>query len=182
MFIDGLDEFDGRYDAVIEVIDSLAKQFHVKICLSSRPLSNFEKAFADQPKLRLQDMTRDSIRAYAHVQLLDEIQRRFKTDLSSQDQAKKLLNNIVWRADGVFLWVVIAVRDVREGLQDCADLNGLARAIEELPERIDDLYMRMLNRIKPAYRRDAARFLQIVLYGNLYYDGLDLCKLYFIDT
>ena len=52
MFIDGLDEFEGRYDAVIEAISSLTKQAHVKICLSSRPLLKFEKAFESEPQLK----------------------------------------------------------------------------------------------------------------------------------
>lgn len=39
----------------------------------------------------------------------------------------------------------------------------------------------MVNRIKPAYRRDAARFLQLVLYESNKIYALDLCRLYFID-
>lgn len=184
IFIDGLDEFEGRYDAVVEAIGSLIKQAHVKIYLSSRPLLKFEKAFENEPQLRLQDMTFDSIHAYAHDRLLDPIQKRFTNSKNNLAKAKDLLDSIVWRSDGVFLWVVLAVRDVRDGLQDFVDLDELVRAIEQLPADVDGLYMKMLNGIKPAYRRDAARFIQIVLYLNFYYEiSLDLYTLYyFIET
>ena len=182
MFIDGLDEFEGRYDGVIEAVGGLAKQSHVKISLSSRPVLDFERAFADKPQLKLQDMTFDSIRAYADDQLLNLIQRRFTKNKHNHDKAKRLLDRIVEQADGVFLWVVLAIHDVRDGLQDFADLDELARAIEDLPAGVDDLYMKILKRIKPAYRRDAARFLQIILchFPPSDYD-VNLCRLYFID-
>lgn len=132
------------------------------------------------PGLRLQDLTIDSIRAYAYDQLLDPIQRRFTKDKNSLDKAEDLLNRIVHLADGVFLWVVIVIRDFRDGLQDFADLDELVRAIEELPPGIDSLYIRMLDRIKPANRRDAARFLQIILYHERHF-RLSLYRFYFID-
>ena len=128
-------------------------------------------------------MTYDSIRAYADDRLLGPIQERFTNNRIIQDKAKYLLNSIVRQSDGVFLWIVLAVRDVRDGLQDFVDLDELARAIEQLPANVDGLYMKMLNGIKPAYRRDAARFIQIVLYFDPPIEvSLDLYTLYFIET
>ena len=87
---------------------------------------------------------------------------------------------IVRRAEGVFLWVVVAVRNLREGLQDLVDLGELERDIERLPAGIENLYIQILSRIKPTYRRDAARYLQIVLYDiNLL--PLDVRRMYFIN-
>ena len=180
IFIDGLDEFDGRYHAVVKIIDSLADQTFVKICLSSRPLLDFEKAFAGRPSLRLQELTFDSIRAYARVQLFESIEQRVSNGKYDRERATKLCEKIVYQAGGVFLWAVIVIRDVHDGLQDVVDLAELERVIQNLPEDVESLYVRMLNQIKPAYRRDAARFLQIVLNYSGY--GLDLLKLYFIDT
>lgn len=181
MFIDGLDEFEGRYDLVIEAIINLVNQAHVKVCLFNRPLLDFDRAFGDKSQLRLQNMTFDSIRAYVHDRLFDRIQRRFATDINNHAKAEALLKKIVNRADGVFLWVVIAVRNVRDGLQDFADLDELATAIENIPIGVDDLYTKMLNKIKPAYRRDVARFFQIVLYDS-FREYLDLYRFYFINT
>ena len=87
---------------------------------------------------------------------------------------------IVRRAEGVFLWVVVAVRNLREGLQDLVDLDELERDIERLPAGIENLYIQILNRIKPMYRRDAARFLQIVLHDTDLLP-LDVRRMHFVD-
>lgn len=153
MFIDGLDEFDGRYDGIMRMITGLADQTHVKICLSSRPLLAFEEAFGGKPSLRLQDLTFDSIRAYADLQLSEPMEQRITQDEHGRGRARDLLTRIVERADGVFLWAVIAVRKLRDGLQDIVDMDELAQEIENLPSQLEDLFMLILNRIGPLYWR-----------------------------
>lgn len=184
MFIDGLDEFDGRYESVIKMIKDLADQTHVKICLSSRPLLAFEEAFNGTPSLRLQNLTSYSIWEYADLQLSGLIQQRVSNNKYDRDQAEELLTRIVQRADGVFLWAVIAVRKVRDGLQDIVDMNELAQEIEMLPSELEGLFMLILNRIGPVYQRYAAQFLQITLYhvqgGDV--GAMDLCRLHFIHS
>ncbi|KAL8702190.1 MAG: hypothetical protein Q9201_004529 [Fulgogasparrea decipioides] len=181
VFIDGLDEFDGRYNSVVETIKSITNQNHVKICLSSRPLLDFEKVFAGMPSLRLQDLTYGSILAYANAQLFDLIEGRISYGEHDRERARSLRHKIVRRAEGVFLWAVIAIRDLRDGLQDIVNLHELALAIDGLPAGVENLYMQMLNRIKPAYRREAVRLLQIVLFQSERGGSLDLYRLYFID-
>ena len=96
------------------------------------------------------------------------------------------------QAEGVFLWAVVAVKFIRDGLQDTADLNQLKQGIEELPPELEDLFALMLSRIKPPCRRDAARFLQISLYHLLEHSKwgpywtyghtpFNLCRLYFYN-
>ena len=177
MFIDGLDEFEGDHYAFVQLIKRLADQVHLKICLSSRPWQVFDESFCGLPSLRLQDLTRNSIRSYARFQLSDLIQQCTVRDSAEEQRAMKLLNDIVSRADGVFLWVVIAVRDLRDGLRGFADIDALADAIDQLPSELEDLFLHMLKRIKPAFQRDAAQYLQIMLYceaevGEIYKRGL----------
>jgi len=190
MFLDGLDEIDGRYDTVVQMMEDLAHHTNIKICLSSRPLPVFEEAFSGAPGLKLQDFTFHSIQAYADVQLSDLIYRRVLHDKQEGHQARNIINTIVERADGVFLWAVIAIRDVRDGLQGIVDLNELAQTVDSLPPELESLFMLMLNRIKPAYQRDAARFLQIALHAQdrASYPGfhgelpLTLCSLHLIRS
>ena len=180
MFIDGLDEFDGHYDHVIERITELSDQRHVKICVSSRPLLAFEMAFKGKPSLRLQDLTFNTIREYTDKQLSHLVQQHASSNGKTKQRAEKLLQMIVHRADGVFLWAVIATREVRVGLQGLANLDELAQAIEVLPPELEGLFMLILGRIKPAFQRDAAKFLQIVLTNDMY--DFDLCRLYLISS
>ena len=180
MFIDGLDEFEGREDTVIKIMTDLADQNHVKVCLSSRPLPMFEEAFNGRPSLRLQDLTFHTIREYAKKQLSPQIQKRAVLNKNDGDLAEKLLTSIVERADGVFLWAIIAIRDVGDGLRGFADMNELTQTVESLPSELESLYMRMLHRIKSPFKRDAAYFLGVALYqDNTFYDCMDLCRLHF---
>lgn len=188
LFVDGLDEFDGNYESVVRRLNDLAGLRNIKICLSSRPLPVFEEAFSKAPSLILQDFTYESIRAYVDLQLSEPIKIRNIHHEHGQDRVHKLVNKIVGRADGVFLWAVIATRDIREGLQGFADLGELFQAINSLPTQLEDLFMLMLHRIRPAYQRDAARFLQFVLYAPYGEPDSDysrpiplrLCSLYLI--
>ena len=102
-----------------------------------------------------------------------------------------MVDDLVRQADGVFLWAVVAIKNVRDGLQGLVDLDELEKAINTLPPELDDLFMLMLKRIKSAYQRDAARFMQITLeMGSLepieYCDSpssnLNLHELHFIRS
>lgn len=180
MFIDGLDEFEGREDTVIEMIQALAGQAHVKICLSSRPLPIFEEAFNFGPGLRLQDLTFDTIRGYAKKQLSPQIQKRASLNKKDGYLAEELFTRIVERADGVFLWAIIAIRDVSDGLRGFADLNELTQALEHLPSELESLYIRMLHSIKSPFKHDATYFLKVALYqDNDWLSCMDLCRLHF---
>jgi len=59
-FIDGLDEYDGDHNDIIQIIDELSRISRIKICLSSRPWNIFEDVFGQgsNQKLALQDLTR----------------------------------------------------------------------------------------------------------------------------
>ena len=180
MFIDGLDEFEGQEDAVIKMIDDLADQTHVKVCVSSRPLPAFEEAFGGKPSLRLQDLTFDSIRKYAEVKLSEPIRKYFSPNEYDRIQAEDLVDRIVWRADGVFLWAIIAIRDLYDGLRGHANIDDLAQTLESLPSELENLFMLMLYRIKPVFKRDAAYFLGFAMYEVSNFDyHVDLCTLYF---
>ena len=180
MFIDGLDEFEGQEDAVIKMIDDLADQTHVKVCVSSRPLPAFEEAFGGKPSLRLQDLTFESIREYGNVKLSEPIQSYVSLNMCKRYEAEALVDEIVERAHGVFLWAIIAVRDVHDGLRGMANIDDLAHTLETLPSEIESLFMLMLNRIKPVFKRDAAYFLGFAMYEISTSERLlDLCTLYF---
>ena len=190
IFVDGLNEIESRYDDLVSMIKDLANSKNVKICLSSRPLLVFEEAFNGTSGLKLQELTFDSIRAYVDGQLSHSIiQRAFYGELDRR-RAEEIVRDVVQRADGVFLWTVIAVKEIRDGLQGMTNLNELARTVNSLPSELEGLFMLMLNRIKPACQRDAARFLQIALHNAPCASNccssdtplLTLCSLYLIHA
>ena len=181
MFIDGLDEFEGQEDTVIKMIGDLAEQTYVKICVSSRPLLAFEEAFSEKPRLRLQHLTYGSMIEYGIAKLSEPIEKYVSLNLCERYQAEVLVDKIVERAHGVFLWAIIATRDVYDGLRGMASINELAQTLETLPSEIESLFMLMLHRIKPAFKRDAAYFLHVAMYSYEYQRNveIDLCRLHF---
>ena len=110
MFIDGFDEFEGRYEIILNIFSKLTNRPHVKRCMASRPLLAFENAFGSGLNLQLQDLTYRCIRAYAELQLSDLIQQNIMVEVGDNGKVVCLMKRIVERADGVFLWAVIVIR------------------------------------------------------------------------
>lgn len=158
-FIDGLDEFDGEQASLISLVKHIAQNTKVKICLSSRPLQVFKRAFETASKLCLQDMTPEDLRAFVQDKLIEISQ-------VSPVIAQQLTDKITERAAGVFLWVSLAVRDQLRGFKNGDSPGLLMKRLKSWPDEIEKVYERMLNQIERFYRHEAAIFLQIALHGE----------------
>jgi NACHT domain len=118
LFIDGLDEYegekDGSYDDIVSFFIGLADCANIKICVSSRPWPVFEYAFRSAPSLTLQDITHEDIFRYVNEKLngherMNDLQR------IDPENTKKLIEEIVTKDSGVFLWVSLVVRSLLNG-------------------------------------------------------------------
>ena len=160
-FIDGLDEFSGSQDALVELIRNLVQAPNVKVCLSSRPYPSFTEAFGPSAMLNLQDLTKADIELYITKKLQSEPRVRSLV-VENSDWASRIQSEIVRKAEGVFLWVELAVKDQIEGLKNEDSLRQLEERLELLPNEIEGLYAHMLNRINKAYLKEAASYFQMV--------------------
>ncbi|KAF7547599.1 hypothetical protein G7Z17_g7633 [Cylindrodendrum hubeiense] len=128
MFIDGLDEIHPS-DGVVQllsVVDLFSQHGNVKICLSSRPEPLILKRLQIHPQLRIQDLTKSDLESYARDNLGTSLQR----DTGFSDETvRKLLNRIVSKAEGVFLWLCLAIKDVSRGI----DYGDSIEEIETYP-------------------------------------------------
>ncbi|KAF2661187.1 hypothetical protein K491DRAFT_674163 [Lophiostoma macrostomum CBS 122681] len=171
--IDGLDEFEGgdaELAELAEYLTSLGQSPHVKIIASSRPLAVFEDAFADCPKMRLQDLTFDDITAYVN-QNVNRNGRMKQLRVQTPQDADKLVSDIVTKATGVFLWVKLVVRSLLEGLRNFDNIDDLQERLKELPSDLEHLYRFMLQKISPRYRSQASQLIQIVKQDALVHDS-----------
>ncbi|KAF3903466.1 hypothetical protein ABW20_dc0105730 [Dactylellina cionopaga] len=162
LFIDGLDEYDGEDSEVAELFQSIVTSPSIKACLSSRPHPTFERSFSTCPRLRLQDLTYQDISLYVREKFegREEILRISLTDPS---EFQDLLEEIISKAAGVFLWVTLAVRSFLEGLTNYDRLSDLRLRLKDIPEDLSQLYWHMLRSIKPAfYFGQAAKLLRIM--------------------
>jgi hypothetical protein len=146
---------------LISLIARLSFYPNAKFCVSSRPWIVFEDAFRTRPQLMLQDLTYLDVLRYITDKLtahpgFEELQRM------NQLVARSLLENIAKKASGVFLWVVVAVRSLAQGLMDGDRLTDLQKRLDSLPPELDDLLRRILRDFNPQYFRDASALFQIV--------------------
>jgi hypothetical protein len=164
--IDGLDEYDGDEREIIITLQNLALSSSIKICASSRPWNAFEKAFGGKlaQKLRLQDFTRNDIRLYATGKLEEDAGFSMKKSMDSR--YNQLIEDIVERSSGVFLWVYLLIRSLLSGLTDENDFAFMRKRLDHFPSDLRDYFRQMLNSSDDVYREHAARIFLVMLNRN----------------
>jgi hypothetical protein len=153
-FIDGLDEFQGDQRDLIDLISGIEKPTNVKICVSSRPLRAFQISFGSAPRLKLEDLTREDI-------------AKLVNDKLGSTAAAKLAETLTYRADGVFLWVALALKDVLRGVENGDSFVELQHRLKILPQEIGNLYLHMLERLDTIYQDWARTFLRFMILRTL---------------
>lgn len=165
-FIDGLDEYDGDHAQIVRVLQDSVTSPDIKICVSSRPWNVFEKTLGinGDAKLYLEDLTRNDIRIYVEDNL--GLDQRFK-DLEDDEETSKrhLVDDIVNLAHGVFLWVVLVVRDLLRGLSNEDTMAVLRKRLYSLPPTLEEYFMAMLQMIDSVYREETAQIMLLALEG-----------------
>ncbi|KAK8202537.1 hypothetical protein BKA81DRAFT_399376 [Phyllosticta paracitricarpa] len=158
-FIDGLDEYDCGQDEIVGLLKILEKVPSVKLCVSSRPWDEFEHAFRNNPKCRVHELTEDDIREFTR----DSIGQ--SPDLSALigSDLDNMIEQIVRRSCGVFIWVFFVVRLLLRAPAEGATSRDLQNKIDSYPTELDALFGRIYKAIKSEYRRDTARTLRIAL-------------------
>ncbi|KAI3336736.1 hypothetical protein HD806DRAFT_16350 [Xylariaceae sp. AK1471] len=161
LFIDGLDEFAEDHEPLTDLLREASSYPGVKVCVSSRPWNVFRDAFRQSPMLQLESLTRGDIERYVHGQF--QKSSGFKElKLLQSAAAATLLDSIVNKAQGVFIWVAVVVRDVLRQLQDGDRLFTLQATVDGLPDDISQLFNVIWERISSSHRREAVRYISIV--------------------
>jgi len=150
IFVDGLDEYHGDHLEIAKLFIKVGQSKHVKVCASSRPLLVFERHFDIFPGLSLQNLTFDDIKIYVKNRLGDN-ERMKELKYEEPELQPQLIDEILNKASGVFLWVKLVVQSLMEGLGNFDRGEDLERRLQELPDDLEDLYWHMLRRVKPAW-------------------------------
>jgi hypothetical protein len=163
LFIDGVDEFSGDQFELCQVLKELSSSPNVKCCLSSRPLNVFEDAFGrDQcQKLNIHDLTREDISIYTQSRLIEH--PRWTEASFSNVQMESVISSITDRADGVFLWVFLVTRSLRDGLVNGDTIRDLQKRLESLPTDLEAFFKHMLDLVEDHYHQNMARILLIAI-------------------
>ncbi|EIT75163.1 hypothetical protein AO1008_07790 [Aspergillus oryzae 100-8] len=118
-FIDGLDEYQETnqddFKTMVEMLWSwtdIAPE-GVKICVSSREYNVFLNGFPPDRRIRIQDLTRLDMERYVEDKMKDV----------DHQTKERLISRIVRRARGIFLWVALVVKSLRERIEDGCSLR-----------------------------------------------------------
>ena len=204
LFIDALDEYHGPPEIIADFLrafslhsESLLQGANVsrfadesfnqrgtrlKVCFSSRPWDVFVKRFEHCPGFKMHEQTKHDVRVYA-TRRFEEFERLKALDTDRRTSVAetsptydRLIESIVQRAEGVFLWVKLVIDRIIEASDGkmYGSIDSLERLLSELPDKLEDLYIRSLNRISLSLRHEAFAILEIVYCypGTLYLDVL----------
>jgi hypothetical protein len=168
IFLDGLDEVDPAdgQSRVLQLIGRFCAVGQVKVCVASRPEPVLRRQLCHCPMMRLQDLTKSDIRNHATNVLNPHI--------TPQEKGfSEFLDRICEKADGVFLWVSLALKSLKSGIENGDSLEELQLRLDALPKDLQQLYSQMWRRLnddEPIYRRDAALYFNLVLDFHLFED------------
>ncbi|KAJ4349347.1 uncharacterized protein N0V89_007961 [Didymosphaeria variabile] len=161
-FIDALDEQNdpspqNDHKALVEMIQSWSESSDgaLKVCVSSREDNVFMNAFNPNRRLRLQDLTRQDLEEYVDQKL---------PDIPSTDTRQRISATIVERSCGIFLWVVLVVKALREAFEDGRELSDFEAELNCLPSELEALFAYLLRTIPVSRRRNAYCFLRLMPY------------------
>ncbi|KAI0199424.1 hypothetical protein F4808DRAFT_461745 [Astrocystis sublimbata] len=146
LFIDGLDEYRETrgegYKALASMLSRWAESARgdIKLCVSSREYIVLLDSFSGARGLRLQDLTWGDITAFVREKL--ESNQNYLVLKSKNYMDNSLLNQIVQRADGVFLPTT---------------------QIEFIPLEMEDLFKQLYDSIHETDKEQSAQYFQFYL-------------------
>ncbi|KAH8759765.1 hypothetical protein BGZ57DRAFT_614955 [Hyaloscypha finlandica] len=158
-FIDGLDEFEETYQTYTALLNSLSdwmrlSQGCVKICVSSRELPIFLQRLDGRQRMRLQDLTQNDIKKIVQ-ETLDQEERAVQLQTLNGYEWDELRGEIVNKAEGVFLWVILTLKALSEGLHAAESIRDLRRKLDSIPKELRSFFNFILDSIPEDQRKKA---------------------------
>ena len=152
--VDGLDEYGGEAATIARFARLFSSHLppNAKICVSGRPYSEFQFELNSIPRLLVESHNSNDIYLYITSRLL-EIQS------SLGDDYQMLRNIVAEKANGMFLWVRLAMDSLQRGWRKYEDVAALTRRLQEMPRDLVDFYQRILDEMEPEDKAESIRLL-----------------------
>lgn len=148
-FVDGLDEYEG--DAVGqkqlgELLSAWSRSKNVKIVCSSRPYTVFMDIFRHETcSVGLHHLTKSDMCQFAAAQFEEHLASSAYDN--QRDACLELVQPIVNKAEGVFLWVSLVVRSLLNAGLEYDDAHSLAERLKDCPSDLNGLFHQMLDAV-----------------------------------
>ncbi|EXK80962.1 hypothetical protein FOQG_14572 [Fusarium oxysporum f. sp. raphani 54005] len=166
IFVDGLDEVrnEDGFSKLLESIDAISIFPEIKLCVSTRPEARIVRWLKTRKAagILLEDLTR--------YDMLVFVQKRFRklspNSQVSSETSRNLRWQLVYKAQGVFLWLHLATRSVIDGIENMDSEDMLFARLNALPGDLENLYIDLWQRMNaksPVYLETARRYFRYVL-------------------
>lgn len=164
IFIDGLDEFDGDHSDMVETLLRLSESSHLKLCIASRPWNVFEIGFGgeDRHKIYIQDLTHQDIVEFTRSRLEWRSRSSWAHSITTEER-ENLITTVTDRAEGVFLWVFLVTKYLREGLDNGDTFGNLQAMLQAFPPELEPFFKQMLDSVTLFYHFQMAELLRLSL-------------------
>lgn len=165
-FIDGLDEFVGEHQSMVDLLLSWIGRYpnNIKICVSSREWVVFTRALAHSPKIKLHEITFRDIQIFVRHKLADLISAT--KDTIPTERTRRLIDQIIEKAEGVFLWVRIVIEGLISSYRAGDLIADLEERVNDLPKELENLYENIFQSMANesyATRKDRKRAMRMLL-------------------
>jgi hypothetical protein len=169
LFLDALDEYSGPPEMIAEFIQSLIQtttdsKTKLKVLFSSRPWDAFVASFGRCPGFKMHEQTESDMRVF----VLDQLStiRTATPSLSPRNASvdspsRDIVSTIVDRAEGVFLWVKLVTESLVDTGPNTTTLQ-LEQLLQALPDGLEELYERTIERIPGSSRLEVFIVIEIV--------------------
>jgi hypothetical protein len=126
----------------------------VKICVSSRELPIFLHRLDGRQRIRLQDLTRSDVEKIVQ-ETLEQEERAVQLQTLNGYEWDELRGEIVNKAEGVFLWVILTLKALSEGLHAAESIRDLRRKLDSIPKELRSFFDFILDSIPEDQRMKA---------------------------
>jgi hypothetical protein len=137
LMVDGLDEYEDQYTDLLDLLLECQQMEFIKLCIASRPETAILAKLNTFPSLRLQDLNEKDIDVFV----------RGKLGPHTDAIAEGLISDLIYRADGVFLWAVLVTNSMVSGVMDGDDVETLKKRLQATPSEINALFDQLLGKI-----------------------------------
>ena len=171
LFVDGMDECEGdrreQLDFLRTWIESSTKsKLSIKACIASRDETEIRLRLSKYPSLPVHHFTKANISAYVTRRLgaaweMMSGQPDYTTAIFDQG----LIDALVEKAEGVFLWVDLVVTQLTLSIEEEKTVEELRMQLDDMPDGLRDLYSRIVAKIPQRFLYDTANFLRMYDHG-----------------
>ncbi|KZL78184.1 NACHT and ankyrin domain protein [Colletotrichum tofieldiae] len=141
-FVDALDECsEGQVEDMVRYFEDLGEeadenQIKLRICFSSRHYPHIR--VKNGLKLTVEDQL-------GHKDDLEKYVRSYLGEVGSENYTKKIQDQILEKADGVFIWVVLVLDILNKEIRD-GRLFAIENRLRQIPSKLSELFKDILLR------------------------------------